>query len=88
MPKAVNVAVERRRLGEELGVGRVGAGIAALDVVEPELVEQPAITRLSSSEKSTPGVCCAVPQRRVIEIEAFAGGSDPAIVPETPSCQS
>ena len=40
MPKAVKVArLERRRLAEELGVGDVGAGIAALDVVDAELVQ-------------------------------------------------
>ena len=40
MPKAVKVARVVRSFGEERGVGRVAARIAALDVVDAELVEQ------------------------------------------------
>jgi hypothetical protein len=51
-------------LGKKRGVGRIGAGIAALDIIDAELVQQPAIAILSSTEKSMPGVCW--PSRRVV----------------------
>ena len=40
MPKATNLAFcELRRIGEEAVVGRIGAGPAALDVVDAQQVE-------------------------------------------------
>ena len=56
--------LERGIAREELGVGLVGAGIAALDVVDAEIVEHGAMRRLSSTEKSTPVVCA--PSRSVV----------------------
>jgi hypothetical protein len=56
--------VFRRLFRKEGGVERIGAGIAALDIVDAEPVEQAATARLSSSEKSTPVVCA--PSRSVV----------------------
>ena len=65
MPNAVKVACELALLGEQLGVGRVGAGIAALDIVDAELVEHAARSRACrASVKSTPLVCA--PSRSVV----------------------
>ena len=61
MPKAVKVARAVRLLLEERGVGRVGAGIAALDVVDAELVEHGwRSASLVGERKSTPLVWRAV----------------------------
>ena len=64
MPKAVKVASISRLLAEQFGVERIGAGIAAFDVIDAEPVEQAGDRRLSASEKSTPFVCA--PSRRVV----------------------
>jgi hypothetical protein len=64
MPKATKDAVFGSLLGKERSVGRIGAGIAALDIVDAESVEHPAMAILSSTEKSMPGVCW--PSRRVV----------------------
>ena len=55
---------DRPALGEKRGVDRIGAGIAALDVVDAEASSISATTSLSSREKSTPGVCW--PSRSVV----------------------
>ena len=56
---------QRRPLREEFRVERIGAGIAALDIIDAELVEHARRSaRLSSSEKSTPVVCA--PSRSVV----------------------
>jgi hypothetical protein len=73
--------LERRRIGEELAVGRVGAGIAALDVVEPEFVEHPRDHPLVLDRKIHPRRLLPVPQRRVVEIEALARLHRPAPLP-------
>ena len=65
MPKAANFACFVRFSAEKGGVGRVGARIAALDIVEAELIQHgSAMTFLSSTEKSMPGVCW--PSRNVV----------------------
>ena len=64
----------RALLGEELGVERVGAGIAALDVVDAELVEQRRDGALVLEREVDAGRLRAVAQGGVEEIEAFAAG--------------
>ncbi len=56
--------LHRPRLGEQLGVGGIGAGITGLDIVEPSPSSCSAISALSSSEKSTPWVWA--PSRSVV----------------------
>ena len=57
--------VQSAMLGEQFGVGRIGAGIAALDIVDAEFVEHARRSRrLSCSVKSTPLVCA--PSRSVV----------------------
>ncbi len=52
-------------LAEKRGIGRIGAGIAALDVIDAQSSSSISMTTsLSSSEKSTPGVCW--PSRKVV----------------------
>ena len=72
MPKAVNLACVARFSREERGVERVGAGIAALDVVDAELVEQRRDGALVLEREVDAGRLRAVAQRRVEEIEPFA----------------
>ena len=55
---------ERRRLGEERVVGRIGAGPAALDIVDAEQVQLARDAILSGTPKSTPCVCA--PSRSVV----------------------
>ena len=66
MPKAVKLGVlQRGRLGEEGGVGRVGAGPAALDIVDAERVQRLRdLALVLAREKSTPCVCA--PSRSVV----------------------
>ena len=72
MPKAVSVArLELRGVGEELGVGRVGAGIAALDVVDAEIVEHGGDAPLVLDREVDARRLRAVAQRRVEQIESF-----------------
>ena len=71
MPKAVKSRARRALLGEEGGVGRVGAGIAALDIVDAELVEQLGDERSCPRARSRCRRLRAVAQRRVEEVEAF-----------------
>src|SRR5262249_23241315 len=64
---------ERARRSEQLGVGRIGAWIASFDIVEAEAIELPRDQRLVLEREVNAVRLGAVTQRRVIEIEAFAG---------------
>ena len=59
-------------LGEQLRVGRVGAGIAALDIVDAEIVEHVRDRELVVEREIDAVGLRAVAQRGVEEIEAFA----------------
>ena len=72
MPKAVKVRVELAVLGEQFGVGRIGARIAALDVVDAELVEHAGDRQLVGEREIDAVGLRAVAQRGVEQIEAFA----------------
>ena len=61
-----------RLVGEQLGVGRVGAGIAALDIVDAELVEHAGDRQLVVQREIDAVGLRAVAQRGVEQIEAFA----------------
>ncbi len=58
-------------LPEEGVVGRVGAGIAALDIVDAEVVEQARHQHLVLERKVDAVGLRAVAQRRVEQVEAF-----------------
>ncbi len=65
--------VELALLGEQLGVGRIGARIAALDVVDAEIVEHLGDRELVAEREIDAVGLRAVAQRGVEEIEPFAG---------------
>ena len=65
--------VELAVLGEQLGVGRIGAGIAALDIVDAKIVEHLGDRQLVVEREIDAVRLRAVAQRGVEEIEAFAG---------------
>ncbi len=70
MPNAVSVAFFRVVLGgEQLGVGDIGAGIAALDVIKAQLVQHPDDQPLVLERKVDPRRLRPVAQRRVEQIE-------------------
>ena len=74
MPKAVSRACFRRRRALEEGVvGRVGAGPAALDIVDAEPVELAGDRRLVGGPEIDALRLRPVAQRRVVEIDAVAG---------------
>ena len=73
MPKAVKAARVRPLLAKKARVGRVGAGIAALDIVDAELVEHAGDGDLVLEREVDAVGLRAVAQRRVEEIEALAG---------------
>ena len=73
MPKAVKVRVELAVGGEQLGVERIGARIAALDIVDAEVVEHARERELVVQREVDAVRLRAVAQRGVEEIEAFAG---------------
>ena len=73
MPKAVKRArFSGGAIGEEGGVGGIGAGPAAFDVIHAQLSSASAIWRLSSTEKSTPLRLRPVAQGGVEDVQAFA----------------
>ena len=73
MPNAVNLACSQLRLfGEEFGVGRVGAGIAALDIVDAEFVQHLRDDLLVVQREIDAVGLRAVAQRGVEQIKAFA----------------
>ncbi len=74
MPKAVKVALTQARVGaEELGVGDVGAGIAALDVVDADVVEGAGDQPLVLEREIHARRLRAVAQGCIEQVEAFAG---------------
>ena len=72
MPNAVNFALERPPLGEQARVGRIGAGIAGLDIVDAELVEHARDGELVGEREVDAVRLRAVAQRGVEQIEALA----------------
>ena len=62
-----------RSLAEEFGVERIGAGIAALDVVEPEIVEHFRDRALVLNREIDAGRLRAVAQGGVEQGQSFAG---------------
>ncbi len=73
MPKAVKVAlVFRSSLKRAVSVG-IGAGIAALDVIDAELVQQVDHRQLVIERKINAGRLLAIAQRGVEEGDVFAG---------------
>ena len=62
---------ELRLLGEEFGVGRIGAGIAALDIVDAEFVEHAGDQLLVMQREIDAVGLRAVAQRGVEQIEAL-----------------
>ncbi len=71
---------QRRRIGEELRVGRVGAGEAALDVVEAEAVQRQRDLALVLDREVDTLRLRAVAQRGVEQIEALP---DPVLAHDT-----
>ena len=65
--------VELALLGEQLGIGRIGARIAALDVIDAEIVEHFGDRELVAEGEIDAVGLRAVAQRGVKEIEPFAG---------------
>ena len=64
--------VELRLLGKEFGVGRIGAGITALDVIDAEFVQHAGDQLLVMQREIDAVGLRAVAQRGVEQIEAFA----------------
>ncbi len=71
MPKAVKVVSNLRSVAEQFGVGRIGARIAAFDIVDSELVEHAGNRQLVGEREIDAIRLRAVAQRRVEEIEAL-----------------
>ena len=69
--------IELWLLGKEFGVGRIGAGIAALDIVDAELVEHLRDQLLVVQREIDAVGLRAVAQRGVEQIEAFAAHVGP-----------
>ena len=59
-------------VGKEFGVGRIGAGIAALDIVDAEFVEHARDDLLVMQREIDAVGLRAVAQRGVEQIKAFA----------------
>jgi hypothetical protein len=73
MPNAVNLALSSFGFSaKEFGVGRVGAGIAALDIVDAELIQHLRDDLLVVQREIDAVGLRAVAQRGVEEIKAFA----------------
>ena len=71
---------EPARLGEELRVGRICAGIAAFDVIDAELVQHAGYSEFIVERKIDAVRLRAVAQRGVEEIQAFPGHRSPQII--------
>ena len=80
--------IELRLLGEEFGVGRIGAGIAALDIVDAEFVQHLRDHLLVMQREIDAVGLRAVAQRGVEQIEAFAahGGTPGAALSSSVFC--
>src|SRR5476649_790913 len=63
--------LEPARLGKQRGVGRVGAGIAALDVIDAEIVQEPHDAELIGEREVDAVHLRTVAQRRVEEIKSL-----------------
>jgi hypothetical protein len=57
------------RLGKQRGVGLVGAGVAALDIIEAKLVQQPDDRQLVFQREVDARRLPAIAQRRVVQVE-------------------
>ena len=74
MPKAVKVAcASLRSAANKFGVGRIGAGIAALDIIDAEIVEHAGDRQLVGQREVDAIGLRAVAQRGVEQIKTFAG---------------
>ena len=76
---------ELRLLGKEFGIGRIGAGIAALDIVDAELVQHPGDDLLVVQREIDAIGLRAVAQRGVEQIKAFAAHVGPPGAAPSPS---
>ena len=79
MPKAVNVVSKLRSFGEQFGVGRIGARIAALDIIDAEIVEHAGDRQLVGQREIDAIGLRAVAQRGVEQIETFVGHGGPQV---------
>ena len=70
-------ALQLRPLREKFGIERIGAGIAALDIIDPETIEQRGDMALVGERKIDIRRLRAVAQGRVEEAELFAGHDVP-----------
>src|SRR5690606_23229106 len=68
----------RALLLEKLRIGRIGAWIAALDIVEAELVQQTGDDDLVLDRKIDAGRLLAITESRVVEVDALAFHALPA----------
>ena len=68
---------------EQFGVGRIGAGIAAFDIVDAEFVEHAGDRKLVGQREVDAIGLRAVAQRSVEQIEAFAWPWRPQITPKS-----
>ena len=71
-PESAEFCTKDRFFRKELGVERIGAGIAALDIIDADPVEQARDGALVFQRKIDAGGLRAVAQRGVVEIKAFA----------------
>src|SRR3977135_1962863 len=69
--------MEIRPTGKEFGIGGIGAGIAALDIIDAEFVEHPGDQLLVVQREIDAVGLRAVAQRGVEQIEAFAAHVGP-----------
>ena len=67
--------------GEKFGVGRIGTGIAALNIVDAQFIEHPGNVDLVSNGKVDTGRLLAIAQRRVEKVDAFAGSHPSGLRP-------
>ncbi len=72
MPKATKRGLRRALLAEEGRIGRIGAGIAAFDIVKAELVQHAGNRNLVLDGEVDAGRLLPVAERRVEEVDLFA----------------
>ena len=73
MPKAVNVVLKFAFNAEQFGIGRIGARIAAFDIIDAEFVEHAGDRQLVGEREIDAIGLRAVAQRGVEQIEALLG---------------